>query len=86
MVLGVGCSWIWTVVACCISPLCVRCARALQKEKTRVGSGKKVFFEGTSMVAVPFMRGRETLTDTINGPVYKRAPFKVEKSLQTPPT
>lgn len=51
-----------------------------------MGSGKKVYFEGTSMVAVPFVKGRETLADTLNGPTYKRAPFKVEKSLSTPAT
>jgi len=58
----------------------------LQKQATRVGSGKKVFFEGTSMVAVPFIKGRETLSDTLKGPTYKRAPFKVETSLKTPAT
>jgi hypothetical protein len=45
-----------------------------------------VYFEGTSMVAVPFVKGRETLADTIKGPVYKRAPFKVDASLTTPAT
>lgn len=59
---------------------------APQKQSTRVGSGKKVYFEGTSMVAVPFVKGRETLADTLNGPTYKRAPFKVNKSLSTPIT
>ena len=45
-----------------------------------------MFFEGTSMVAVPFMQGRETLSDTLNGPTYKRAPFKVENNMGTPST
>lgn len=70
--------------------MCVSRRRACfvppQKQKTRVGSGKKVYFEGTSMVAVPFVKGRETLADTIKGPVYKRAPFKVDASLTTPAT
>ena len=43
-----------------------------------------MFFEGTSMVAVPFVKGRETLSDTLKGPTYKRAPFKVDTTLQTP--
>ena len=38
------------------------------------------------MVAVPFMQGREMLSDTLNGPTYKRAPFKVENNMGTPST
>ena len=51
---------------------------------TRVGSGKKVFYQGTSMVAVPFSKGRETVADIVNGPTYKRAPFKIEHNQPTP--
>ena len=50
---------------------------------TRVGSGKKVFYQGTSMVAVPFSKGRETVADIVNGPTYKRAPFKIEHNQPT---
>ena len=49
-----------------------------------MGSGKKVFYQGTSMVAVPFSKGRETVADIVNGPTYKRAPFKIEHNQPTP--
>ena len=36
------------------------------------------------MVAVPFSKGRETVADIVNGPTYKRAPFKIEHNQPTP--